>query len=221
MEEVWRIVTIDDYGDKYVVSSLGRIRNNDTGQIVKAHEVKGGYLRVNLYPRGDAKHGGKRHLVHRIVAFAFLYDDYIEGVTTDVNHIDGNKHNNAVENLEWCTREHNIQHANKMGLYDECRQKTSERFKGEGNPMYGKGDRQRGGNNPVAKAIICLNTGEVFGASTEASEWCHGSSSGIRKVCNGKQEYSGRHPETGEKLKWMHYDEYLKSIKENDNNEKY
>lgn len=220
MEEVWRTVTIDDYGDKYEVSSLGRIRNNDTGQIVKAHEAKGGYLRVNLYPRGNAKHGAKRRLVHRIVAFTFLYDSYIEGVTTDVNHIDGNKHNNSVENLEWCTRNHNMQHAFKMGLYDKCRQKTSERVKGEGNPMYGKGDRQRGGNNPSARAVICINTGEVFGASTEASKWCNCSHSSIRKVCSGKQKHSGTHPKTGEKLRWMYYDEYLKLKEEDGINEK-
>lgn len=211
-------MTIDDYGDKYSVSSLGRIRNNDTWEILKTHEIKGGYLRVNLYPRGNAKHGSKRRLVHRIVAFAFLYDDYIEGITTDVNHIDGNKHNNSVENLEWCTRTHNAQHAQRTGLYDKHRQNLSERFSGEGNPMYGKGDRQRGENNPSAKAVICLNTGEVFETVTKASEWCNGSLSGIGKVCNGKQKHSGTHPETGEKLSWKFYENYLK---ENDINEKH
>lgn len=211
-------MTIDDYGDKYSVSSLGRIRNNDTCEILKTHEIKGGYLRVNLYPRGNAKHGSKRRLVHRIVAFAFLYDDYIEGITTDVNHIDGNKHNNSVENLEWCTRTHNAQHAQRTGLYDKHRQNLSERFSGEGNPMYGKGDRQRGENNPSAKAVICLNTGEVFETVTKASEWCNGSLSGIGKVCNGKQKHSGTHPETGEKLSWKFYENYLK---ENDINEKH
>lgn len=133
MEEVWRLVTIDDYGDKYSVSSLGRIRNNDTWEILKPHEIKGGYLRVNLYPRGNARHGGRRRLVHRIVAFAFLSDDYIDGVTIDVNHIDGNKHNNSVENLEWCTREHNMRHAQEHGFYDEYRKRTSKRYSGESN----------------------------------------------------------------------------------------
>jgi hypothetical protein len=217
LEEVWRLVTIDDYGDKYSVSSLGRIRNNDTWEILKPHEIKGGYLRVNLYPRGNAKHGGRRRLVHRLVAFAFLADTYVEGVTTDVNHIDGNKHNNSVSNLEWCTRKHNIQHAEKMGLYDEHRKRLKERFSGEGNPMYGKGDRQLGANNPRARAVICLNTKQVFDTITLAKQWC-GSDCGITEVCKGKYKTAGNHPITGERLSWMFYDDYLKiKNEENDN----
>ena len=113
MEE-WRLVNIDDYDGKYSVSSLGRVRNNDTGDILKPHEIKGGYLRVNLYPRGNSRNGAKRRLVHRVVAFAFLHDTYIDGVTTDVNHINGDKHNNTVENLEWCTREYNNNYGTRI-----------------------------------------------------------------------------------------------------------
>ena len=109
MIEEWRIVNIDDgyFDNKYSVSSFGRIRNNDTGDLVTQGEIKGGYLRVNLYPRNKAKGGGKKRLVHRIVAFAFLSDTYIDGITTDVNHIDGNKHNNNADNLEWVTNQQN------------------------------------------------------------------------------------------------------------------
>ena len=218
MEE-WRLVNIDDYDGKYSVSSLGRVRNNDSGDILKPHEIKGGYLRVNLYPRGNSRNGAKRRLVHRIVAFAFLNEDYIEGVTTDVNHINGDKHNNTVENLEWCTRQHNARHAQDMGLYDECRKRTSERVKGSGNPMYGKGDRQCGANNPSAKQVICLNTKEVFDTITMASKQYGVSLTGIGKVCRGLQEHSGCNPQTNEKLKWMYYEDYLK-MKENDKNGK-
>ena len=218
MIEEWRIVNIDDgyFDNKYSVSSFGRIRNNDTGDLVTQGEIKGGYLRVNLYPRNKAKGGGKKRLVHRIVAFAFLSDTYIDGITTDVNHIDGNKHNNNVDNLEWCTRKHNIQHAEKMGLYDKHRKRLKERFSGEGNPMYGKGDRQLGANNPSAKEVICLNTKQVFDTITLAKQWC-GSDCSIAAVCKGKYKTAGNHPITGERLSWMFYEDYLKEKDDNNN----
>ena len=195
-------MTIDDYGDKYSVSSLGRIRNNDTWEILKTHEIKGGYLRVNLYPRGNAKHGSKRRLVHRIVAFAFLYDDYIEGITTDVNHIDGNKHNNSVENLEWCTRSYNLEHGYRTGLYDEHRKKVSEKHSGRGNPR--------------AKKVICIETKEVFDCIKDGAEAKNVTRQGINKCLKGIMKTTGGYH-------WMYYDEYLKNKnnEENDINEKH
>jgi len=59
----------------------------------------GGYLNVKL----QNKHYG----VHQLVANAFIENTNNK---SDVNHIDGNKHNNKIENLEWCTRKENINH---------------------------------------------------------------------------------------------------------------
>lgn len=65
----------------------------------------GGYQRVNL--------DGRHRYIHRLVADAFFAGEH-DGI--DVNHIDGNRLNNDLTNLEWCTRKENIRHAYINGL---------------------------------------------------------------------------------------------------------
>ena len=91
--------------DGYEVSNYGRIRIKNNGRIVKPY-INRGYERVNM--------GNKRNYVHRVVADAFF--DHNGGEHTQVNHIDGNKTNNNLTNLEWCTPQENIQHAFRTGL---------------------------------------------------------------------------------------------------------
>ena len=78
---------------KYDVSSNGRIKNVITGKILKPGRNPKGYLLITLYKNG------KPHIkkIHRLVADAF-YDGEHEGL--EVNHIDGNKTNNCIWNLE-------------------------------------------------------------------------------------------------------------------------
>ena len=109
MKEEWN--TINDYPN-YEVSNTGKVRNRGTGRILKPYNNRGGYLSVVLMsPKGERKFC----LVHRLVAMAFIPNphDYPQ-----VNHMDGNKDNNCVENLEWCTCRMNIKHAREMGLID-------------------------------------------------------------------------------------------------------
>lgn len=100
---------------KYEVSNYGRIRNVKTGRILKTYINDRGYECVTLHK--NRIQYVKR--VHRLVADAF-YDGNHSGL--DVNHIDGNKLNNNLSNLEFCTRAENIQHAFRTGLKKPSRQ---------------------------------------------------------------------------------------------------
>lgn len=91
---------------KYEVSSKGNVRNVRTGRILNREITYRGYARVNL--------SGKHYYIHRLVADAF-YDG--ENGNFDVNHIDGDKLNNFIGNLERCTRKENIRHAVRSGLF--------------------------------------------------------------------------------------------------------
>jgi|TARA_R110000744_G_scaffold205268_1_gene323977 group I intron endonuclease len=64
-------------------------------------------------------------------------------------------------------------------------------------------ERQKGSNNPAAKDIQA-STGEVFGTTIEAAEWCNGNKGGIANNARGISKSSGKHPETGEKLTWKY-----------------
>lgn len=63
----------------------------------------------------------------------------------------------------------------------------------------------------LSKQIICLNTLEKFDTSS-ASDWCGVSQSSLTACCRGESKTSGTHPKTGERLKWMYYDEYIKQF---------
>lgn len=69
-----------------------------------------GYLKVNLY---DTNGVCKKKYVHRLIAESFISNP---NNLTEVNHIDCNKKNNNVNNLEWCTRKNNLQHSYDNGL---------------------------------------------------------------------------------------------------------
>lgn len=94
-----------DISDKYQASSDGHIRNKKTGRVLSEFIGKDGYLRTQF--------DGKTRTVHRVIATAFI--PVVDGKNF-VNHKDGNKQNNAVKNLEWCTRSENMYHAYKHGL---------------------------------------------------------------------------------------------------------
>jgi hypothetical protein len=109
--EVWR--PIDGYGGHYEVSNLGRLRSYgryDKLAILKLFVGDRGYYRKPLYNKVTKK--SYNFSIHRLVANAFIPNPDNK---PNVNHIDGNKLNNKVENLEWVTQGENLQHAIKSG----------------------------------------------------------------------------------------------------------
>lgn len=62
----------------------------------------------------------------------------------------------------------------------------------------------KGKNNPRAKKVLCLNTGEIFETAKKAAEWAKRDNSALCKCCNGKTKSCGIHPETGEPLHWQY-----------------
>lgn len=106
--EIWKSIPESIcYNFGYSVSNLGRIKNN-IGKILEGHITKRGYISVKIQ--------NKAFFVHRIVATVFLGnigEDYV------VNHKDGNKSNNILENLEIVTQSQNIQHAYDTKLIEK------------------------------------------------------------------------------------------------------
>ena len=100
-EEVWK--DIEGYEGRYQVSNLGRVKRVTTGRILKSCKNRGGYLYVNLCKQGVVSN--KR--IHRLVAQAFIPNPENK---SDINHIDEDKTNNTVTNLEWTTRKENLNH---------------------------------------------------------------------------------------------------------------
>lgn len=127
MIEVWK--DIPNYEGLYQASNLGRIKSLDRyviskdyksfrkGKIKKPSVHENNYLYVILSNKSVEKH----KLVHRLIAETFLDNPNNYSV---VNHINGNKQDNKVENLEWCNHQQNSQKAWEMGLYPKKKEKT-------------------------------------------------------------------------------------------------
>lgn len=110
-QEIWK--DIEGYEGWYQVSNLGRVYSTFRGgRVLKEGQNPSGYKHVGLRRNGDVKYMD----VHRLVALAFLNNKDLS-VYSEVNHKDGDKGNNVVNNLEWATPEQNRSHAKENGLY--------------------------------------------------------------------------------------------------------
>ncbi len=100
--------------ERYEVSNHGQVRNMLTRLILKPLVSTGGYEQLYLYG-SDGSHIYVS--IHRLVAAAFVIN---RAQKPHVNHIDGNKTNNAAGNLEWCTPTENMRHAKAIGTHRVC-----------------------------------------------------------------------------------------------------
>lgn len=164
----------------YEVSDFGEVRIVKSGKILKKSVDSRGYYKVTL-TNGECR---KAMFVHRLVACAFVPN---LNNLSQVNHIDENKQNNCADNLEWCdvlyncnygTRNKRISEANKNKTFSkEHIKKLSDAQSGNRNNMYGLTYDK----SPHAKAVICVETKQIYLSCREASE-----KAGISKtsLCN-------------------------------------
>jgi hypothetical protein len=120
--EVWR--DIPGYEGLYQASTFGRIKSlvRRKERVLKPTVRRDGYASVKICGKKQ-----QRKLVHRLVAETFLANPQNK---REVNHLDGNKTNNSISNLEWVSPSENKKHAYKTGLIIQPRGKKSKRWRG-------------------------------------------------------------------------------------------
>lgn len=169
MKEIWK--DIKNYEGLYQVSNLGNVKSlHRYEKLLKPYiNEHNGYVYVILYKNKK----NKCCRVHRLVAQTFIsnYEN-----KPYVNHIDGNKQNNCVSNLEWCTAKENTQHAFKNGLIKIP--------KGKDNHMY----KKYGDKHWNSKKVINIDTGKIYNSFGEiARELNIINASNIVANCKGKK----------------------------------
>ena len=112
-EEIWKEIVgyeglykVSDKGNVKSVERLDSIGRRCGGLILRAREHKHGYLHVALYKNGKRKN----KLIHRLVSESFIPNP---NFFLEVNHIDENKKNNEVANLEWCDTKYNVNYGTR------------------------------------------------------------------------------------------------------------
>jgi hypothetical protein len=103
MEEWKRIKDFEDY---YLISNYGRVKSLYVNKLITPCDNGKGYLRVSLRKNGRQY----TKYIHVLVAQAFIDNP---NNLVEVNHLDENKHNNHMSNLEWCTHKYNCNYGTR------------------------------------------------------------------------------------------------------------
>lgn len=158
MKEIWK--DINGFEGLYQISNLGRVKSIRNNIILKQTYCKSNYLKVKLSKNCKQK----TIQVHRLVTETFIPNPDNK---PQVNHIDGNKENNHIDNLEWVTAKENTEHAIKIGI----------------------------SNKPITKKVFKLDLqGNVlckYNSIKEAAEKNKGCYNNIPHACSGRYKTAG------------------------------
>lgn len=119
--EIWSFYLKSSF---YLISNMGKVKNILTNKILKTQKNSNGYEIVTIRLSNGQR---SSKLVHRLVAETFLSINNKE--LFEVNHMNGNKNDNSLENLEWMTRQENLQHARDNKLFKGLNGKLNGRYK--------------------------------------------------------------------------------------------
>lgn len=158
----WEKIIIYDILTNYSVSDNGQVRNDTTNRILK-QQTSNEYKKVQL----SLGSGQTVNLnVHRLVATAFIPNPENKPV---VNHKDGVRYNNSVDNLEWVTYSENGKHAHETGLIGAQKMRPVRQFNLDGKWLMD------------------------FKSATEAARQCECQQSKITEVCKGNRKTAGEY----------------------------
>jgi hypothetical protein len=154
--EIWK--DVPSLNGRYQVSNLGVVKSvpytqfnpltnglsNHKGKLLTPHFDKDGYAKVVTSVNCKIKN----YYLHRLIAQTFIPNPENKPI---VNHKDGNKTNNRIDNLEWATHKENVIHAWSIGLMENNR-----------DAVRMSGRLKTGSNNYMSKKIINISTGVIY-----------------------------------------------------------
>lgn len=139
--------------ESYIISTDGRVYSTISTKYLKPNPDGRGYPMVIFQKRENRK----AWLIHRLVANAFIPNPENKRC---INHIDGDKTNNNVENLEWCTHSENILHAYRLGLHSRVGENHRSAKLTQSNVSEIR--------KLISAGNSCRSIGDEFGVSTTA-----------------------------------------------------